>query len=444
MACGRSTVTPCGTNDSRSVLVEVDNTTDITVRSLVLMTMNPLIVGEGADAKNLDYSQLKVRDIKRVENGKLFSQYQEAKKMLFLNKWDINPPVWPGVENIGRSRENVVTTKLLEELNAQFMTRDLCSELNEHYLFHGTTGDVIESLTFNGFDVSKSSRDNMFGPGIYLTEKSVKADQYADSKNNRKQKGDELKMVLCRVLLGNAYALDGLKSTARCDCTIDWPGVWLPMEEISEFYLVPLKDSKFLVPKTIHFIQNGRKRAWDFITEHSDVSILLFNVTRNVFIFVKQFRPAVYLYNAEIERVDQDGNEVINTQKFPASLGVTIELCSGIVDRNEGLIQIAQAEVHEECGYHVPVEILHKITAFRNGSGASAALVTLFYAEVTDEMRVGKGGGLPEEGELIEVIELSVEETRRLILDETVNREPVMLLALQWFFHEIFPAKKDS
>ena len=60
--------------------------------------------------------------------------------------------------------------------------------------------------------------------------------------------------------------------------------------------------------------------------------------------------------------------------------------------------------------------------------------MTLFYAEVTDAMRVGKGGGLEEEGELIDVVDKTVEEGRLLILDDSVNRPGGMLFALQWFF----------
>lgn len=66
--------------------------------------------------------------------------------------------------------------------------------------------------------------------------------------------------------------------------------------------------------------------------------------------------------------------------------------------------------------------------------GTSGAQQTLFYAEVTDAMRVGKGGGLEEEGELIDVIDMAVEEGRKLILDDSVSRPVGLMFALQWFF----------
>lgn len=70
--------------------------------------------------------------------------------------------------------------------------------------------------------------------------------------------------------------------------------------------------------------------------------------------------------------------------------------------------------------------------------------MNLYYAEVTDAMRIGKGGGLASEGELIEVLEMSVAEARQLILDEDVNREAGFMFALLWFIHNIWPDKEKK
>ncbi|KAI8788112.1 uridine diphosphate glucose pyrophosphatase isoform X1 [Biomphalaria glabrata] len=210
------------------------------------------------------------------------------------------------------------------------------------------------------------------------------------------------------------------------------------MEDIKEFHVVPLTQSNYLVPKSVYFTQDGKKRRWDFVTEHSDVNVLLFNTSRNVFILVKQFRPAVYLYN-----VKSAGSGVkVNTEVFPGSLGVTVELCSGLVDKeNKSLEEVAQAEVLEECGYSISVDDLQKITKCRNSIGLVGSETTVYYAEVTDEQKVSGGGGLAEEGELIEVIEVTVDEARKLIYDEAVNRESGLLVALLWFFNKVWPHK---
>ncbi|GFO35366.1 GDP-mannose-4,6-dehydratase nudk [Plakobranchus ocellatus] len=209
------------------------------------------------------------------------------------------------------------------------------------------------------------------------------------------------------------------------------------MELVSDFSITQLTKSKFLIPQRVYFTQNNTKRVWDGIKEHSDVEILLFNISRNVFILVKQFRPAVYL--SQTMSTVLKGSEMVDTGQYPGHLGVTIELCAGIVDKDLPCAEIARAEVLEECGYNVPTDNFCKITSFRNGSEISGSLVTLYYAEVTDAMRESAGGGLAQEGELIEVVELSIKEARNLIYDETQNREPCLLVALQWFFHQIYP-----
>lgn len=214
------------------------------------------------------------------------------------------------------------------------------------------------------------------------------------------------------------------------------------MEDISTVSISPLSKSNFLVPRCVQFIQSGKKRTWEGFSEHADVQILLFNTSRNVFVFVKQFRPAVYLSNSKTSTVDN--KEVIDTKEFPSNLGVTIELCAGIVDKDLPAIEIAKAEVLEECGYNVPICNFSKITSCRNGTEMSGSLVTLFYAEATDAMKVSSGGGLADEGEFIKVIEMSIEESRNLIFDESINREPCLLLAVQWFFNKIYPQKKTT
>lgn len=61
----------------------------------------------------------------------------------------------------------------------------------------------------------------------------------------------------------------------------------------------------------------------------------------------------------------QNKEENIDMKKFPASLGVTLELCAGIIDKNKANNEIAKEEVSEECGYDVPIENLHEVLTYR-------------------------------------------------------------------------------
>lgn len=62
---------------------------------------------------------------------------------------------------------------------------------------------------------------------------------------------------------------------------------------------------------------------------------------------------------------DREADE-IDTSKYPAALGITLEMCAGIVDKNKSLHAIAKEEVLEECGYDVPIKDLQKITSYRS------------------------------------------------------------------------------
>lgn len=111
---------------------------------------------------------------------------------------------------------------------------------------------------------------------------------------------------------------------------------------------------------------------------------------------------------------------------------MTIELCAGIVDKDKSLVEIAAEEVHEECGYSVPAARLETVLTYRSGVGTSGSLQTMFYCEVTDADRASIGGGV--DGEMIEVIEYSMEEAQQLVTQgASVTSPPSFLLGVLWF-----------
>ena len=91
------------------------------------------------------------------------------------------------------------------------------------------------------------------------------------------------------------------------------------------------------------------------------MAIVIFNTESRRFIFVQQFRPAVYMSKAGS---GLDVGDQVDTDKFPGSLGLTLELCAGIVDKKLSLEEIAVEEVKEECGYQVSPGKLTKIVTF--------------------------------------------------------------------------------
>ena len=58
----------------------------------------------------------------------------------------------------------------------------------------------------------------------------------------------------------------------------------------------------------------------------------------------------------------------------------------------------------------------------------------MYFAEVTDSMRVSKGGGLVEEGEMIDVVDIPVSEAMKFVMDDNVNKPVALMFAVLWFF----------
>uniref|UniRef100_A0A914UKE2 Nudix hydrolase domain-containing protein n=1 Tax=Plectus sambesii TaxID=2011161 RepID=A0A914UKE2_9BILA len=127
----------------------------------------------------------------------------------------------------------------------------------------------------------------------------------------------------------------------------------------------PMVDSIYLRAGRMRYNQGSRKRAWDLMFSHASVACLLFHVDKRSLVFVKQFRPAVYANRVINEFESGKLASEIDWSKYPSELGVTHELCAGIVDKSKSLVEIMHEEILEECGYNCPLENICKITSFR-------------------------------------------------------------------------------
>ncbi len=100
-----------------------------------------------------------------------------------------------------------------------------------------------------------------------------------------------------------------------------------------------------------------------------------------------------------------------------------LELAAGMIDGAETAETAVRREIQEELGYEV--DKLDEIVAMWPSPGTSAERITVFYAEVSH--RNGAGGGLLEENENIEMVELSWESLLAAPLTDAKT-----LLAVQW------------
>lgn len=202
-------------------------------------------------------------------------------------------------------------------------------------------------------------------------------------------------------------------------------------------------ESKYLRPVRMTFTLNGRTRAWDCLKVHDSVASVIYNKSRNKLIYVKQFRPAVYLSSVTKNQSDLTQFDPNNLPISPEEkLGYTMELCAGLADK-DGMTpqEVMREEIVEETGYDVPLESVKFINSFRGSTGMSGTMMNLFFTEVTDNQKSAKGGGVDDEA--IEVMELDIEEARKAIYcrdeDAPYSRPPAMLFGTCWFLYEYLP-----
>ena len=129
--------------------------------------------------------------------------------------------------------------------------------------------------------------------------------------------------------------------------------------------------------------------------------------------------------------IEKDSTNLKTTASFEQ--GVTYELCAGIVDLKIPLIEIAKKEILEETGYDFPLENISKL--FQNHEvGFVGNRLTVFYAEVADEMNLSKSGGNVTEGEFIETMYLPLNEARDFVLNDDYVKPSSFVAAFCWYF----------
>jgi UDP-sugar diphosphatase len=182
--------------------------------------------------------------------------------------------------------------------------------------------------------------------------------------------------------------------------------------QIDNLSCTELKNPKFVKPIRINYIQNSIEKTWEAVKSYDSVSVLLYHKTKNAFLIVKQFRPAVFIND--------------NTHK------VTYELCAGIIDKDLSLSQILKEEIDEECGYDVQLQDITKITSFFTNVGVSGAKQYMYFATIDDSIKIHSGGGINDE--YIELEYISVDNAKKFIFDETKAKTPGIMFAFYWFF----------
>jgi GDP-mannose pyrophosphatase NudK len=134
---------------------------------------------------------------------------------------------------------------------------------------------------------------------------------------------------------------------------------------------------------------------------------LLYNNEQKKVILTKQFRLPSFI----------TGNKT----------GMLIEACAGKIS-NESPEESILREIEEETGYRVPV--VKKIFEAFTSPGTITEIIHFFVAEYDASMKVNEGGGLKEEHEEIEVMEITFEEAIQMMNTGEIKDAKTMILLL--------------
>lgn len=174
--------------------------------------------------------------------------------------------------------------------------------------------------------------------------------------------------------------------------------------------IVNLSNNHYTLDK-INFDYQTKNGEWQNQNRESynrgdGAAILLYNSTKKTVILTKQFRMPSYL----------NGN----------TNGMMIEVCAGLLDADDPLTCIKK-EAEEETGYKINKPV--KLFQIYSTPGAVTEKIHYFIAEVHHNMKVSDGGGLEDETEEIEILEIPFEKTFEMIsTGEICDAKTIILL----------------
>jgi nudix-type nucleoside diphosphatase (YffH/AdpP family) len=171
-----------------------------------------------------------------------------------------------------------------------------------------------------------------------------------------------------------------------------------------------LSDNWYTLNKVTYEYQNAKgeweTHAREAYDRGNGATILLYNKTHKTIILTRQFRLPSYV----------NGNDT----------GMLIEACAGLLDQNNPEDCIRK-ETEEETGYKISK--VEKVFEAYMSPGSVTEILYFFVAEYDKSMKVSEGGGLAEEQENIEVLELDFEKAFQMIqTGEIKDGKTIMLL----------------
>jgi nudix-type nucleoside diphosphatase (YffH/AdpP family) len=166
-------------------------------------------------------------------------------------------------------------------------------------------------------------------------------------------------------------------------------------ERIRVHNVQTLSDDWYVLKKTTFDYQRA-DGTWQRVSRETydrgnGAAILLYNRDRRTVILTRQFRYPAYVNDHP---------------------GILIEVCAGLMDERDPLTAITR-ETAEETGYQVRSAV--KVFEAFMSPGSVTEKLHFFVAEYQPDDRLTDGGGLIEDGEEIQVLEIPFDDALRMI-----------------------------
>lgn len=179
-----------------------------------------------------------------------------------------------------------------------------------------------------------------------------------------------------------------------------------------------LSDNWYILNKITYEIEqpNGNKETQvrEAYDRGNGATILLYNKEQQTVVLTKQFRLPTFV----------NGNET----------GMMIEACAGLLDKDNAEDCIRK-ETEEETGYRI--RKVEKIFEAYMSPGSVTEILYFFVAEYDKDMKVSEGGGLAEEQENIEVLELPFDKAYEMMATGEIKDAKTMMLLQHAKLHNL-------
>jgi nudix-type nucleoside diphosphatase (YffH/AdpP family) len=146
------------------------------------------------------------------------------------------------------------------------------------------------------------------------------------------------------------------------------------------------------------------------------VTVLLINREKQKILLTRQFRLPTYV----------NGNPD----------GMLIETCAGKLGKNENAETGILREIEEETGHQL--QEVKKLFEIYMSPGSVTEIIHFYLGEYCEKTKVSDGGGLSEEQENIETIELSLPEALQMIQTGEIKDGKTIILLQHAALHKIF------